>query len=404
MGKAEVLSLLRDGEYVSGEEISRALGVTRAAVWKAVQALRADGCSIDSVPNRGYCLHRPESALSDAAVHALLEGCPWPINVLPTVDSTNTYAKAQAALGAPHGSVYVTGRQTGGRGRRGRTFVSPPGGVYLSVLLRPQREAAELLWLTAAVAVAIRRAIRDCCPADVGIKWTNDLVIGKRKVCGILTELAAEADSGMLEYAVVGIGVNCNTDTAALPEPARDVAVSLREAVGTAEQEGKATVFGYRVDDPQRYGVAEFDENGTCLSIEEKPEHPKSNYAVVGLYFYPNRVVSVAKSIEPSSRGELEITSVNQRFLADGELKVQTLGRGFAWLDTGTHDSLSEASIFVEVLEKRQGVKIACLEEIAYRNGWISEEKLREVAGPMLRNQYGQYLIKLLAEVARDGR
>lgn len=196
MGKAEVLSLLRDGEYVSGEEISRALGVTRAAVWKAVQALRADGCRIDSVPNRGYCLHRPESALSDAAVHALLEGCPWPINVLPTVDSTNTYAKAQAALGAPHGSVYVTGRQTGGRGRRGRTFVSPPGGVYLSVLLRPQREAAELLWLTAAVAVAIRRAIRDCCPADVGIKWTNDLVIGKRKVCGILTELAAEADSG----------------------------------------------------------------------------------------------------------------------------------------------------------------------------------------------------------------
>lgn len=234
MGKAEVLSLLRDGEYVSGEEISRALGVTRAAVWKAVQALRADGCSIDSVPNRGYCLHRPESALSDAAVHALLEGCPWPVSVLPTVDSTNTYTKAQAALGAPHGSVYVTGRQTGGRGRLGRTFVSPPGGVYLSVLLRPQREAAELLWLTAAVAVAIRRAIRDCCPADVGIKWTNDLVIGKRKVCGILTELAAEADSGMLEYAVVGIGVNCNTDTASLPEPARDVAVSLREAVGTA--------------------------------------------------------------------------------------------------------------------------------------------------------------------------
>ena len=207
------------------------------------------------------------------------------------------------------------------------------------------------------------------------------VLCGKRKVCGILTELAAEADSGMLEYAVVGIGVNCNTDTASLPEPARDVAVSLREAVGTAEREGKATVFGYRVDDPQRYGVAEFDENGTCLSIEEKPEHPKSNYAVVGLYFYPNRVVSVAKSIEPSSRGELEITSVNQRFLADGELKVQTLGRGFAWLDTGTHDSLSEASIFVEVLEKRQGVKIACLEEIAYRNGWISEEKLREVAG-----------------------
>lgn len=170
----------------------------------------------------------------------------------------------------------------------------------------------------------------------------------------------------------------------------------LREAVDTAEREGKATVFGYRVDDPQRYGVAEFDEQGTCLSIEEKPEHPKSNYAVVGLYFYPNRVVSVAKSIEPSSRGELEITSVNQRFLSEGCLKVQTLGQGFAWLDTGTHDSLSEASIFVEVLEKRQGVKIACLEEIAYRNGWISEEKLREVARAMLKNQYGQYLIKLL--------
>ena len=153
------------------------------------------GCPPDEIERIASYLHRPESALSDAAVHALLEGCPWPINVLPTVDSTNTYAKAQAALGAPHGSVYVTGRQTGGRGRRGRTFVSPPGGVYLSVLLRPQREAAELLWLTAAVAVAIRRAIRDCCPADVGIKWTNDLVIGKRKVCGILTELAALASS-----------------------------------------------------------------------------------------------------------------------------------------------------------------------------------------------------------------
>ena len=178
----------------------------------------------------------------------------------------------------------------------------------------------------------------------------------------------------------------------------------LREAVRSAEEAGKATIFGYRVEDPERYGVAEFDAAGNCLSIEEKPEHPKSNYAVVGLYFYPNRVVSVAKSIEPSSRGELEITSVNQHFLSEGCLKVQTLGQGFAWLDTGTHDSLSEASIFVEVLEKRQGVKIACLEEIAYRNGWISEEKLREVAGPMLKNQYGQYLIKLLAEVARDGR
>ena len=178
----------------------------------------------------------------------------------------------------------------------------------------------------------------------------------------------------------------------------------LREAVRSAEEAGKATIFGYRVEDPERYGVAEFDAAGNCLSIEEKPEHPKSNYAVVGLYFYPNRVVSVAKSIEPSSRGELEITSVNQRFLSEGCLKVQTLGQGFAWLDTGTHDSLSEASIFVEVLEKRQGVKIACLEEIAYRNGWISEEKLREAAEPMLKNQYGQYLLKVIAEVARDGR
>lgn len=178
----------------------------------------------------------------------------------------------------------------------------------------------------------------------------------------------------------------------------------LEEAVRTAEVEKKATVFGYRVDDPQRYGVAEFDRQGNCLSIEEKPAEPKSNYAVVGLYFYPNKVVSVAKSIKPSARGELEITTVNQRFLADGALKVQTLGRGFAWLDTGTHDSLSEASIFVEVLEKRQGLKIACLEGIAYRNGWISEEKLREVAEPMLKNQYGQYLLKVIAEIARDGR
>ena len=178
----------------------------------------------------------------------------------------------------------------------------------------------------------------------------------------------------------------------------------LEEAVRTAEVEKKATVFGYRVDDPQRYGVAEFDRQGNCLSIEEKPAEPKSNYAVVGLYFYPNKVVSVAKSIKPSARGELEITSVNQRFLADGALKVQTLGRGFAWLDTGTHDSLSEASIFVEVLEKRQGLKIACLEGIAYRNGWISEEKLREAAEPMLKNQYGQYLLKVIAEIARDGR
>ena len=233
MGKAEVLSLLRDGEYVSGEEISRALGVTRAAVWKAVQALRADGCSIDSVPNRGYCLHRPESALSDAAVHALLEGCPWPINVLPTVDSTNTYAKAQAALGAPHGSVYVTGRQTGGRGRRGRTFVSPPGGVYLSVLLRPQREAAELLWLTAAVAVAIRRAIRDCCPAEIGIKWTNDLVIGKRKVCGILTESSFRPD-GAPDWVIVGIGVNVSQTAADFSPDVAGMATSLRAEAGHA--------------------------------------------------------------------------------------------------------------------------------------------------------------------------
>ena len=172
----------------------------------------------------------------------------------------------------------------------------------------------------------------------------------------------------------------------------------LREAVRTAEEDGKATVFGYRVDDPQRYGVAEFDDEGNCLSIEEKPAHPKSNYAVVGLYFYPNKVVDVAKSIKPSARGELEITSVNQCFLQSGELKVQTLQRGFAWLDTGTHDSFAEASIFVEVIEKRQGLKIACLEGIAYRNGWITADKLRALAEPMLRNQYGQYLLKLLDE------
>ena len=172
----------------------------------------------------------------------------------------------------------------------------------------------------------------------------------------------------------------------------------LREAVRSAEEAGKATIFGYRVEDPERYGVAEFDAAGNCLSIEEKPAHPKSNYAVVGLYFYPNKVVEVAKSIRPSARGELEITSVNQAFLAGGALKVQTLQRGFAWLDTGTHDSLAEASIFVEVIEKRQGLKIACLEGIAYRNGWITEEKMRALAGQMLKNQYGQYLLKLLDE------
>ena len=172
----------------------------------------------------------------------------------------------------------------------------------------------------------------------------------------------------------------------------------LREAVRAAEEDSQATVFGYWVSDPQRYGVAEFDEAGTCLSIEEKPAEPKSNYAVVGLYFYPNKVVDVAKSIKPSARGELEITTVNQRFLSDGRLKVQNLGRGFAWLDTGTHDSLSEASTFVEVIEKRQGLKIACLEEIAYVNGWITADRVRELAQPMIKNQYGQYLMHLVEE------
>lgn len=172
----------------------------------------------------------------------------------------------------------------------------------------------------------------------------------------------------------------------------------LRQAVADAEQNAKATVFGYWVADPQRYGVAEFDDDGNCLSIEEKPQSPKSNYAVVGLYFYPNKVVDIAKTIKPSARGELEITTVNQEFLRKGELKVQTLGRGFAWLDTGTHDSLSEASTFIEVIEKRQGLKIACLEGIAYRMGWISEEKLRELARPMEKNQYGQYLLRVAEE------
>ena len=173
----------------------------------------------------------------------------------------------------------------------------------------------------------------------------------------------------------------------------------LNEAVKNAEENNKATVFGYWVSDPERYGVAEFDKAGNCLSIEEKPVKPKSNYAVVGLYFYPNRVVNIAKNIKPSARGELEITSVNQQFLNDGELLVQTLGRGFAWLDTGTHDSLSEASTYIEVLEKRTGLKIACLEGIAYRKGWISEEKMRSLAQPMLKNQYGQYLLKVIDEL-----
>lgn len=172
----------------------------------------------------------------------------------------------------------------------------------------------------------------------------------------------------------------------------------LQEAVRAAEEDSKATVFGYWVSDPQRYGVAEFDKDGNCLSIEEKPAEPKSNYAVVGLYFYPNRVVEIAKSIKPSARGELEITTVNQEFLKKGELKVQTLGRGFAWLDTGTHDSLSEASTFIEVIEKRQGLKIACLEGIAFRKGWITPEHLKELAQPMIKNQYGQYLSRLVDE------
>jgi len=172
----------------------------------------------------------------------------------------------------------------------------------------------------------------------------------------------------------------------------------LKEAVRSAEEDAKATVFGYWVSDPERYGVAEFDKDGNCLSIEEKPASPKSNYAVVGLYFYPNKVVDVASHIKPSARGELEITTVNQEFLKDGELKVQVFGRGFAWLDTGTHDSLSEASTFVEVIEKRQGLKLACLEGIAFANGWITPEKLREVAEPMKKNQYGQYLLRLAEE------
>lgn len=177
----------------------------------------------------------------------------------------------------------------------------------------------------------------------------------------------------------------------------------LKEAVRTADDEKKATVFGYWVNDPERYGVAEFDKEGNCLSIEEKPAKPKSNYAVVGLYFYPNKVVDVAANIKPSDRGEYEITTVNQQFLEDGELKVQTLGRGFAWLDTGTHDSLSEASTYIEVLEKRQGLKVACLEGIAYRQGWIDEERMRQLAAPMIKNQYGQYLLKVIDEMKETG-
>jgi glucose-1-phosphate thymidylyltransferase len=177
----------------------------------------------------------------------------------------------------------------------------------------------------------------------------------------------------------------------------------LRESVRTAEEDKKAIVFGYWVNDPERYGVAEFDKEGNCLSIEEKPKEPKSNYAVVGLYFYPNKVVDVAKHIKPSARGELEITTVNQKFLEDGELKVQTLGRGFAWLDTGTHDSLTEATNYIETIEKRQGLKVACLEGIALRKGWITIDKMRELAKPMLKNQYGQYLMKMADEFEKNG-
>ena len=177
----------------------------------------------------------------------------------------------------------------------------------------------------------------------------------------------------------------------------------LREAVRTAEEDGKATVFGYWVSDPERYGVAEFDADGNCLSIEEKPKEPKSNYAVVGLYFYPNKVVDVARQIKPSARGELEITTVNQEFLAAGELKVQTLGRGFAWLDTGTHDSLTEATNYIETIEKRQGLKVACLEGIALRKGWITPQRVREMAAPMAKNQYGQYLLRMADEFEKKG-
>ena len=178
----------------------------------------------------------------------------------------------------------------------------------------------------------------------------------------------------------------------------------LNEAVDSVEREGKATVFGYWVNDPERYGVAQFDDAGKCLSIEEKPANPRSNYAVTGLYFYPNSVVKIAEGVRPSQRGELEITSVNQAYLSEEKLQVKTLDRGFAWLDTGTHDSLAEASIFVEVIEKRQGLKVGCLEGIAYRNGWITEDKMRELAAPMLKNQYGQYLLKVIDEIKRTRR
>ncbi len=227
MGRKEVLALLRQDEYISGEEISKTLGVSRAAVWKSVQALRAEGCRIDSVPNRGYCL-RPSARLNAA----LLQAPPWTVIVPEEVDSTNNIAKQLGAQGAPHGTVVVTEHQTGGRGRLGRSFVSPPGGVYLSVLLRPSAALGHLMHLTALAAVATRRAIADCCGVKADIKWTNDLQWHGRKLCGILTELSCEAESGRLEYAVVGIGINCNTETDKLPPEVRGIAVSLAEITG----------------------------------------------------------------------------------------------------------------------------------------------------------------------------
>ena len=224
MSKGDVLALLREDEYISGEEISRKLGVSRAAVWKAVKALRGEGCHIDSVPNRGYCLRR-SGRLNPPLLRE--RAAPWSVIVPEQVDSTNNVAKQLGAQGAPHGTVVVTERQTGGRGRLGRRFASPPGGVYLSVLLRPGAEVRSLLHLTAMAAVAVRRAIADCCDLKPDIKWMNDLLWQKKKLCGILTELSCEADTGRLEYAVVGIGVNCNTRLSDLPEEVRPMATSL---------------------------------------------------------------------------------------------------------------------------------------------------------------------------------
>lgn len=228
MGKAEVLSLLRDGEYVSGEEISRVLGISRAAVWKAVSALRADGCCIDSAPNRGYCLVHRE--LNETIIRASLSGCPWQLRVLKETDSTNNALKRECA--APHGTVLVTGRQTGGRGRLGRQFSSPKGGVYLSVLLRPNAAPQELLHLTPMTAVAVRRAIMDCCGVQTDVKWTNDLVFGGKKLCGILTELTTEAGSGALQSVIIGIGVNCNTAQEDFPPEVQPMATSLSRIAG----------------------------------------------------------------------------------------------------------------------------------------------------------------------------